>query len=50
MELEDSDARGKHRILAELGRVEEEVRFLEVISPPLPMVTLVPIIYVDILY
>lgn len=24
------DARGKHRILAELGRVEQEVRFLEV--------------------
>ncbi|VVB06725.1 unnamed protein product [Arabis nemorensis] len=23
------DARGKHRILAELGRVEQEVRFLE---------------------
>lgn len=24
------DARGKHRILAELGRVEQEVTFLEV--------------------
>lgn len=24
------DARGKHRILAELGRVEQEVKFLEV--------------------
>lgn len=26
------DARGKHRILAELGRVEQEVRSLEVTS------------------
>lgn len=32
MELEDGDSRGKHRILAELGRVEQEVIFLEVIS------------------
>ncbi|XP_033146745.1 uncharacterized protein LOC103862734 isoform X4 [Brassica rapa] len=28
----DAHARGKHMILAELGRVEQEVRFLEVVD------------------